>query len=57
MAKEKPEAPPEKGETVKVLFRNTYIGDKGIFYKKNWYTIDKKLAEQLQADIEKTKEA
>jgi hypothetical protein len=57
MAKEKPEVLPEKSETVTVYFKNTYIGEQGIFYKKNWYTISRNLADILKADIEQTKEA
>lgn len=38
--------------TVKVRFKNTYIGSYGIFYKKNTYTITKKLADVLKNDIE-----
>ena len=37
---------------VKVLFKNTYIGEHGIFYKKNKYTIANELAEILKDDIE-----
>jgi hypothetical protein len=46
----------EKTDMVKVLFKNTYIGEYGIFYKKNRYTITKKLAEIMKNDLEVVKE-
>jgi hypothetical protein len=37
---------------VSVKFKRTYVGTLGIFYKKNQYTISKKMAELLKDDIE-----
>jgi hypothetical protein len=41
-----------KDETVDVVFKNTYVGDLGVFYKKNKYAVTKRLAEMLKDDIE-----
>ncbi|MDR0722095.1 MAG: hypothetical protein LBF75_04770 [Treponema sp.] len=44
----------EKPETlVNVVFKNTYVGTLGIFYKKNQYRIPQKIADLLKDDIEK----
>jgi hypothetical protein len=39
-------------EMVSVVFKHTYVGTLGIFYKKNRYRIPKKIADQLKDDIE-----
>jgi hypothetical protein len=39
-------------EKIKVLFKNTYMGELGIFYKNNYYSIDEDLTEKLKDDIE-----
>jgi hypothetical protein len=37
-------------EKIKVLFKNTYIGELGIYYKNNYYFIDEGTAEKLKDD-------
>ncbi|MDR1956891.1 MAG: hypothetical protein LBQ30_08565 [Treponema sp.] len=43
---------PETSKNIKVLFKNTYIGKHGIFYKKNRYTISTELAEIMKNDLQ-----
>jgi hypothetical protein len=37
---------------VSVVFKHTYVGTLGIFYKKNQYRIPQKIADLLKDDIE-----
>jgi hypothetical protein len=54
----KPDSASAKSDagTVRVLFKNTCVGEYGIFYRKNQYTIAKKLAEIMKEDLEVLKE-
>jgi hypothetical protein len=45
------DAAPDKEGFVEVVFKNTYIGNLGVFYKKNKYILTKRLAEILKEDI------
>jgi hypothetical protein len=44
--------PDVKVKEVKAIFKNTYIGDLGIFYRDREYTISGDLALKLKNDIE-----
>jgi hypothetical protein len=39
-------------EKIRALFKNTYIGELGVYYKNNYYFLDEEFAEKLKDDTE-----